>query len=60
MKKRSIKTLKLNKEIVTAFNTINGGVAPSRRHCNEYEEIDDSSMFIESNCYGCSITTVSG
>lgn len=61
MKKQNLKSLKLNKKKISNFKPVMGGRPPKshfRRECEEPVEVS-ISCFIESNCIGCSITTVS-
>lgn len=58
MKKRNVKSLRLNKKKIADFNPIMGG-RPPKSHFNQECEgpvvQSDASCFIESNCIGCTV-----
>jgi len=64
MKKKNVNTLRLNKKSISNFhqNQIVGAAPNTRTYCNCQAEPEPvkASRFIESNCIGCTITTVSG
>lgn len=63
MKKKNVNTLRLNKKSISNFyqNQIVGAAPNTKTYCNCQEpEPVRTSRFIESNCIGCTITTVSG
>ncbi len=57
MKKRNIKSLRLNKKKIADFksNPIIGGLPPKSHFAQDCREPDEvsGSCFIESNCIGC-------
>lgn len=64
MKKKNVSTLRLNKKCISNFrqSQIIGAAPNTRTYCHCYVEPEPvkKSRFIESNCLGCTISTVSG
>jgi len=59
MKKKSIKTLELNKKSISSFKNLSGGRPPTTFYVTETCPVEEVSIscFIESNCIGCTVTT---
>ena len=60
--KKQLKKLSLSKKVVANFEDIHGGRPPKSHYKKECEgpEPVSASCFIESNCIGCTVDTVSG